>query len=506
VSLPAWLDPLPGAAEQRAADEWAIGELGIPGVELMERAGRGLAEAVAQSVPTGRIAIVAGRGNNGGDGLVAARLLRELGREVTVLALADPSEWRGDAAANLERLVGEAPASFSPQALAGAAGIVDAMLGTGFAGAPREPVAGAIAAVEAAREAGATVVACDVPSGVDASTGEAPAGAVSADRTVTFAAAKPGLWISPGKRHAGAVTVVDIGIPAGAPGEASVGLITPRVLDLVPRRGPASNKFTAGSVLVCGGSAGLSGAPALASLAAARAGAGYVTAAIPASLDPILSARLLEVMTLPLPESDGALAPESARPVLERSEREDALVLGPGIGRSDGAVELARELAARARLPLVLDADGLGAHAGRLAPLADREAPTVLTPHEGELARLLGVGAGEVGARRLELARAAAAQAAAIVVLKGDDTLVADPGGRVAVSPGGAPALATAGTGDVLSGTIAALLAKRLGAWEAACAGVLAHLRAGRLAAEPSGPDGVLASDVAARLAAGLSR
>lgn len=410
MTLPGWLDPLPGAAEQRAADEWAIGEHGIPGVELMERAGRGLAEAVAESVPTGRVAVVAGKGNNGGDGLVAARLLRELGREVTVLALADPSEWRGDAAANLERLTDEAPVRFSPDALAGVAGIVDAMLGTGFAGAPREPVAGAIAAVDAAREAGAVVIACDVPSGVDASTGEAPGAAVGADRTVTFGAAKPGLWISPGKSRAGAVTVVDIGIPPGAPGEASVGLLTVRVLGAVPRRGAASNKFTAGSVLVCGGSAGLSGAPALASLAAARAGAGYVTAAIPASLDPILSARLLEVMTLPLPESAGALTPESARAVLERSEREDALVLGPGMGRSDGAGELAREVAARAGLPLVLDADGLGAHAGRLASLAEREQPTVLTPHEGELARLLGMDAAEVSSRRLELARSAAAQ------------------------------------------------------------------------------------------------
>lgn len=506
MTLPDWLDPLPGAAEQRAADEWAIGERGIPGVELMERAGRGLAEAVAESVPRGRVAIVAGRGNNGGDGLVAARLLRELGREVTVLGLADPSEWQGDAAANLERLEGEPPAPFSPDALAGAAGIVDAMLGTGFAGEPREPVAGAIAAVDAARETGATVVACDVPSGVDASTGESPGAAVRADRTVTFAAAKPGLWIAPGKEHAGAVTVVDIGIPPGAPGGASVGLITPRVLDRVPRRGAASNKFTAGSVLVCGGSTGLSGAPALASLGAARAGAGYVTAAIPASIDPILSARLLEVMTLPLAQSAGALAAEAAGAVLERSEREGALVLGPGIGRSAGAAALAREVSERAKLPLVLDADGLGAHAGRLASLADREALTVLTPHAGELARLLGVDSAEVGARRLELARSTADQAAAVVVLKGDDTLVAHPDGRVGVSPGGAPALATAGTGDVLSGTIAALLAKGMDPWEAACAGVLGHLRAGRLAAEPSGPDGVLASDVAGRLAAGLSR
>lgn len=507
MTLPGWLDPLPGAAEQRAADRWAIEERGIPGLELMERAGTGLAETVAERVPTGRIAVVAGKGNNGGDGLVAARLLRGLGRDVTVLALGDPAEWRGDAAANLERLGGEEPVPFGPRALAGAAGIVDAMLGTGFSGAPREPVAGAIAAVNAARDAGAEIVACDVPSGVDASTGEAPGAAARADQTVTFHAEKPGLWIAPGKALAGRHTVIDIGIPQDAPRQADIGLLTDRVLDLVPRRGAESTKFTAGSVLVCGGSTGLSGAPGLASLAAARAGAGYVTAAVPASADPILSARLLEVMTLPLPETGGALGPEALEALLERSGREDAMVLGPGLGRAEHAGELARAAAAGAELPLVLDADGLGAHAGRLDALAARRAPTVLTPHGGELARLLGCDGDEVRAHRLALARQASSGAAAVLVLKGDDTLVSHPDGRVAVSPGDAPALATAGTGDVLSGAIAAMLAKGLDAWTAACAGVLAHLRAGRLAAEEAGgPEGVLASDVAARLPAALSR
>lgn len=506
MTLPGWLDPLPGAAEQRAADRWAIEELGIPGLELMERAGAGLAEAVAARAPTGRVVVVAGTGNNGGDGLVAARLLRGLGREVDVLALGDPAGWRGDAAANLERLPGEPPDRFEAAALDGAAAVVDAMLGTGFSGAPREPVAGAIAAVNAAGEAGVAVVACDVPSGVDASTGEAPGAAVAADATVTFAAAKPGLWIAPGKRLAGALTVVDIGIPRGAPGEAAIGLITPRVLELVPRRGADSTKFTAGSVLVCGGSTGLSGAPALAALAAARAGAGYVTAAVPASLDQILSTRLLEVMTLPLAEREGGLSTEALGALLARDGREDALVLGPGLGRSGPAAELARAAAARSALPLVLDADGLNAHAGRLADLAARDAPTILTPHGGELARLLGCDGDEVLAHRLALAREAAAAARAVLVLKGDDTLVAHPDGRVAVSPGGAPALATAGTGDVLSGTVAALLAKRMEPWAAACAGVLAHVRAGRLAAAETGSEGVLASDVAARLPAALAR
>lgn len=506
MSLPDWLEPLPGAAEQRATDRRAIEALGIPGVELMERAGIGLAEVVADRVPTGPVVVLCGSGNNGGDGLVAARRLRELGREVDVLALGDPAGWQGDAAANRDRLPGEPPASWTGAVPAGAAGVVDAMLGTGFAGTPREPVAGAVAALAAAREGGGVVVACDVPSGVDASSGEAPGAAVAADATVTFDAGKPGLWITPGKALAGAVTVVDIGIPSEAAATPSIGLIRDAVLDAVPRRGADATKFTAGSVLVCGGSTGLSGAPCLAALAAARAGAGYVTAGIPASLDLVVEVRLLEVMGLALPESGGALGPDALDPVLERTEREDALVLGPGLGRGEATQELARAIASRAGLPLVLDADGLNAHAGRLADLAGRAAPTVLTPHGGELARLLGVEGEAVRAHRLALVREAAAQAGAVVVLKGDDTLVAHPDGRVAVSPGGAPALATAGTGDVLSGTIAAMLAKRLDPWTAACAGVLLHLHAGRLAGAAHGPDGVLASDVAAHLPASLAR
>ncbi len=506
MTLPGWLEPLQGAAEQRATDRRAIDELGIPGLELMERAGSGLAEVVGERVPTGRIAVVCGSGNNGGDGLVAARRLRELGREVDVLALGDPAAWRGDAATNRDRLPGDPAAGWEGALPAGAAGIVDAMLGTGFSGTPREPVAGAIRALAAARERGAAVVACDVPSGVDASTGEVPGAAVAADATVTFDAGKPGLWITPGKALAGTVSVIDIGIPAAAAATPEIGLIGDAVLDVIPRRGAEATKFTAGSVLVCGGSTGLSGAPCLAALAAARAGAGYVTAAVPASLDLVVEVRLLEVMSLPLPDHDGALGPDALEPLLERTAREDAVVVGPGLGRDDATQELARAIAARAALPLVLDADGLNAHAGRLGELAGRPAPTVLTPHGGELARLLGVDGDEVRARRLALAREAASRAGAVLVLKGDDTLVAHPDGRVAVSPGGAPALATAGTGDVLSGTIAAMLAKRLDAWTAACAGVLLHLHAGRLAGAPHGPDGVLASDVAARLPAALAR
>jgi hydroxyethylthiazole kinase-like uncharacterized protein yjeF len=497
AAVPDWLDPLPDAGEQRALDEWAIGERGIPGVDLMERAGAGLADLVAELAPPGRIVAVCGKGNNGGDGFVAARLLRERGRDVDVLLLGEVEELHGDARVNAQRLPGPPPEPFAASALEGAAAIVDAILGTGFSGEPREPAAGAITAINSA---GAYVVACDVPSGVDASSGEVDGVAVRARATATFHAAKPGLWIDPGKSHAGDVRVVDIGIPDGGPGEPQVGLISDRATDGIPRRGRVSNKFAAGSVLVCGGSLGLTGAPSMASQAAMRAGAGYVTACVPSSLMLIFGSRLLEVMSVPLPDTGGSLEARGVEQVLERADRADSVVLGPGLGREPEAQEFARQLARYTPVPLVLDADGLNAHAGSIGLLAEREAATVLTPHAGELARLLETDSAAIGARRLESARRAAREAQAIVLLKGDDTIVAAPDGRAGVNRGGAPALATAGTGDVLSGVIGALLAKKMDPFHAACAGALVHAHAGRLAAREIGPEGVIASDVIAAL------
>jgi ADP-dependent NAD(P)H-hydrate dehydratase / NAD(P)H-hydrate epimerase len=496
--LPAWLTPLPDAAQQRAADAWAIGERGIPSLELMERAGAGLAEVVRHRAPEGRIVVVAGKGNNGGDGLVVARLLRESGREVDVLLLADGAELTGDARANFDRLPEPAARPFDPGALHGAAAIVDAILGTGFSGEPRDPARSAIAAINA--RTGGLVCACDVPSGVDASTGEVAGEAVRADATVTFHAGKPGLWISPGKAHAGEVTVVDIGIPEGPPVTPSVGLIAPGVLDDVPHRAHDSTKFAAGSVLVCGGSVGLTGAPCMAAEAAMRAGAGYVTALVPASLNIVFEQRLLEVMSVPLPDKDGTLTQRALEVALERTERAGALVLGPGLGRKPATFKLARRLAGAVTIPLLLDADGLNAHEGRLEALAERSAATVLTPHAGELARLLEIESAEVAAHRLRCVREAAARADAVVLLKGDDTIVAAPDGRAGVSPGGAPALATAGTGDVLSGVIGAYLSKGMDPFHAACAGVFVHARAGQMAARAIGTEGVIAGDVIALL------
>ena len=495
-ALPEWLAGLPDAEAMRATDRWAIDDRGIPGIDLMERAGEGLAALVRElEIGDEPIAVVCGKGNNGGDGYVVARLLREAGRTVRVLAIAPVDELEGDARTNAERLPGDPPEPFSAAALEPAALAVDALLGTGFSGVPGGPAAEAIDALNAW---GGAVVACDVPSGVDASTGEVQGAAVQALATATFGAAKPGLWVNPGKAHTGAVRVVDIGIPPGAPvPPPPVGLIhDAALLALVPRRRAGWTKFTSGHVLVAGGARGLSGAPCLAAEAAQRAGAGYVTACVPAAIQTVCEIRLLEVMTRGLPDDDGGHTEAGVGAVLDLAARGGALIVGPGLGRTGGATAFARRLVQEAEVGVVLDADGLNAHAGDLGALRGRPAPTILTPHEGELGRLLGVDSDAVRARRLYHVREAARAAEAIVVLKGDDTLVAEPGGTVAVSPGATPALATAGTGDVLSGVTAAILARGVEPFAAACAAVRLHARAGVRAADERGVDGVIARDV----------
>jgi len=479
-----WLNPLYDAEGIRAVDSWAIEEQGVPGENLMEAAGTGLAEAVAGLAPGGPVRILCGKGNNGGDGLVAARVLRGMGFEVEAL----------------EVFAGEAPADLDAW-LEGSGAVVDAIFGTGFEGAPREPAA---AAIEAINRCGAPVVACDIASGVDASSGEIAGVAVEADLTVGFHAAKVGHRVAPGKWHTGELQIVAIGIPAGAPAGPAAGVIEPAVLALAPRRGPRSTKFSSGQVAIAGGSRGLTGAVRMCSGAAIRAGAGYATVAVPADLEQIFEADQPEVMSAGCPGGDGCLAPASLKPLLRTFERAAAGVLGPGLGRDPGSVELARDAAAAIEAPLVIDADGLGAFAGELGRIAERGAPTVLTPHAGELGRLLGRPAEEVSAHRLAAAREAARAAGAVVVLKGDDTIVTD-GERVAVNALSAPALATAGTGDVLSGIVAALLARGLEPFAAACAGVIAHARAGRDAAARIGAaESVIATDVIGSIPAGM--
>lgn len=499
--MESWLKPLYDAEGMRAVDRWAIEERGVPSLELMETAGRAVAQAVAELAPVGPVRVVCGKGNNGGDGFVAARLLRGMGFEVEALLLWPAEELRGEAAVNFERFGGDLLDGDPAARLAGSGAIVDAIFGTGFEGAPREPAAGAIRAINGV---GVPVVSCDIASGVDASTGEVAGEAVEADVTVSFHAAKLGQRVAPGKGCTGELRVVPIGIPAGSRGEAVAGEIDPAVLALAPRRGPRSTKFSSGQVAIAGGSRGLSGAVRLASLAAIRAGAGYATVAVPADLEVVFELAQPEVMSVACPGGDGCLVPASEKAVVRTFERAAAGVLGPGLGKDPGSFELARTVAARIEAPLLIDADGLNAFAGRLGDLRQREAPTVLTPHAGELGRLLERDSGEVEAHRLACAREAAGAAGAIVVLKGDDTIVTD-GTRTAVNAISAPALATAGSGDVLSGVAAALLARFDDPFAAVCAAVVAHARAGLDAAARVGlAESVIASDVIDSVPSGI--
>lgn len=520
-ALPAGLDPLVDAEAMRATDAWAIDGLGMGGGALMEAAGAALADAVQELAPEGLVVLVCGGGNNGGDGYVAARLLADRGRPVRVVSTVEPGRLRGDAAAARDAFGAGEP--WDAAALRGAAVIVDAVLGTGARDAPRGTAAEAIAAIaraaagdDPAGEDGdgggrrpVPVLACDVPSGVDATTGEVPGErAVPATATVTFHAAAPGHWIAPGKAHAGRLTAAPIGIPSRT--DASVpapwaGLLTPRLVDALPTRGADGTKFRSGHVVVAGGSPGMSGAPCLAAHGAMRGGAGYVTVAAPGSIEAAILARApTEALGLVLPHDDeGGVTADAAGAVLDALGAHDGtLVLGPGLGRGGSRGALVRDLVARLQGPVVLDADALAAVAGDPEALAspDERRRAVLTPHAGELARLLDVPVPAVSARRLHHAREAARRTRAVVVLKGDDTLVVAPDGRAAISPGGVPGLATAGTGDVLAGLVGALLARGTDPFLAAAAGVWFHLRAGALASDEHGPDGVVASDVAERL------
>jgi hydroxyethylthiazole kinase-like uncharacterized protein yjeF len=427
-------EPLYTAAEMKAAEE------GHDVEELMERAGRAVADEILTRFAAARsFAAVCGGGANGGDGRIAAEFLRSNGWE--------------------ERPVGDADV------------VIDALFGTGFRGAPREEAAQQIRAMNGS---GAPVVAVDIPSGVNASTGEVPGEAVSAQLTVTFHGRKIGHEVTPGRFHRGELVMADIGLESA---ETEHALVTPRILEQVPRRKPGDTKYSAGSLLVVGGSPGMTGAVCLTAEAAFRADAGYVTVAAPTEALPVIEARLLEAVKRTLDD------------VWDAVGRAGALAIGPGLGRERG--ELVRRLLEETDLPAVVDADGLYG----LEPF-EREAPTVLTPHSGELGRLLGEEAESVDAHRLEALRRAVERFNCVVLLKGEGTLVGAPGAGALVS-GGFPSLATAGTGDVLTGVVGAFLAKGMDPRLATAAASTAHTEAAIAAPYRSG---LVASDLLAVL------
>jgi NAD(P)H-hydrate epimerase len=419
------------------ADEMRAAEQGHDVDAMMERAGRAVADAVLRHYPDARrIAAVCGKGANGGDGRIALRLLAEAGRETS-------------------------------EEVDNADVVIDALFGTGFHGAPRDEEAEVIDSIN---RLDAPVVAVDLPSGVDASTGEIAGAAVDADVTVTMHAPKVGLAVAPGRFHAGEVEVADIGIE---PGETSHRLVTEEILELVPRKHVGDTKYTAGSVLIVGGSPGMSGALCLAASAAFRADAGYVAVATHEETMAIVEARVLEAVKAPLGEVD------------RLAQRASAVAVGPGLGRGDDERQLVRRLLRELDVPVVVDADALFELEPDIWP-----APRVLTPHSGELGRLLN--REDVDEHRLDAVQAAADRFGCVVLLKGADTLVAAPGQGVLVSDSGTPALATAGTGDVLTGIVAAFLAKGMDARLAAAAAAFAHGRA----AEWESERGLVASDL----------
>jgi len=483
--------PLFDAAGLREADRRASEDHAMPSILLMERAGLATAEAILSGFPRAAAArVVVGSGNNGGDGMVVARHLAERGWDVEAVAPGDPpSTADGGAMTAIAASLGIAVTPFRPDP-AGGRVVVDALLGTGARGAPRDAAAGA---VEWMAGCGAPVVAVDVPSGVEADTGRVAGLAVHADLTVTYHGDMVGLRVAPGSGHAGRVLVADIGIPAAVAVPAAAWLVGEGAVAEMPRKAAAADKYASGAVLVVAGSPGLTGAAALASRSALRAGAGLVVVATPIAVQPAVAAHLLEVMSAPLPDEDGHLAPASVEAVVEQAHRVTAIAIGPGLGRAEATTAAVADVLRRVDLPAVVDADGLW-HLGEEPEIAGRRAaPAVLTPHAGEAARLLGRPRAEVEAARLDAARELAARSRVIVVLKGPGTIVAAPDGRIAVDGGGTPALATAGTGDVLTGAVAAALAKGVEPFAAAAAAVAGHARAGRLAGRG---DGTIASDV----------
>jgi NAD(P)H-hydrate epimerase len=509
---------LVGAARMRALDRYTIDTLGVPGDVLMESAGRAVLEVVlarcgaALADGYAEALVVCGGGNNGGDGLVVARHLAQLALPVRVALLTAPEKLRGEARANFDRARATGVRIEGPDAALPERGVVvDAIFGTGLSRDVSGEAAAFIERLVTARVAGRLdVVAIDLPSGIDADTGEVLGCAVAADCTVTIACPKIGLALEPGRSLAGEVLVARIGIADRLPdeieaeGHEAVSLWTRgKVAAQLPARRRGGHKGSFGHVLVVAGGEGKTGAAALAATAAVRAGAGLVTIACPRGLNDILEVKCTEAMTAPVDDTpERGFAESAIGALVALAETRDVVAFGPGIGQSADARAVAHALAAKVGVPMVVDADGLNAFAADVGALAARPAATVLTPHPGEAARLLGSSASEVNRDRVGAARELAARSGAVVVLKGAATVCAEPSGRAVISPTGGPNLATGGTGDVLTGVVAALLAQGLAPFPAAATAVWWHGRAGDRLARTGGDAGLMAHELADALPA----
>jgi hydroxyethylthiazole kinase-like uncharacterized protein yjeF len=496
------------ASEMQELDRRAIQDLGIPSLVLMENAGRTTYQILRREFPglQGEVAVVAGRGNNGGDGFVVARYLANAGLPVAVFLLGPRDRVSGDAKVNLEilaplgvavkEILTEADLNPALRRLGRAALIVDALLGTGL----NSPVKGLMAAlIDGLNQLGTPVLAVDIPTGLSADTGEVLGVALKAQVTATYGWPKVGQILPPGRDYVGRLWQVDISIPASFVREVRRELAEAGDLrTLLPPRPFASHKGTFGHLVVLAGSEGKTGAAAMASEAALRAGAGLVTLGIAASLNDILEVKLTEAMTLPLPEAAGARALGAAAlaPILDLVDEKSTLALGPGLGTHPETRELVGKLVHDLPQPMVVDADGINNLAADTACLEGAAGPRILTPHPGEMARLVGRSVSEVQARRLDLARETAARFGVILVLKGAQTVVAAPDGRLSLNATGNPALASGGTGDVLTGLIGGFLAQGLTPWDAARLGVYLHGLAADYLVARHGPRGLIAGDL----------
>jgi len=501
------------AQTMQDVDRQAIRELGVPGLELMEHAGHACMEAIFHEFGyTGgkRAFIFAGRGNNGGDGYVIARLLLQSGWQVRVCILSERDRIEGDAAINLEQLPpavvshctvpGHLAEQFEDE-LSQADVIVDALFGTGLnsevGGIHRE-------AVELINASGRPVLAVDIPSGIHGTSGRVLGCAVRATVTVTFAAAKLGHVLYPGAEYTGRLVVADIGIPAELVEEASgcEFLTAESIVPLLRRRDRQAHKGHFGHCLIVAGSRGKTGAAALSANSAVRAGSGLVTLAVPESLNPVLEIKSTEAMTVPLPDAGSGCLSAGAFPVIEELlPGRDALAVGPGLGQDPATAALVQTLVKSVCLPLVIDADGLNAVALDTSCLVDAKSPAVvLTPHPGEMARLLGTTIADVEADRIATARRFAADFGVCLILKGSRTIIAAPDGRVAINGSGNPGMASGGMGDVLTGIVVSLLGQGRNAWDACCLGVFIHGHAADLVAQDKGEIGMNAGDVQEKL------
>ena len=508
------------ASQMREADRRTIDDLGIPSIVLMENAGRAVAEALHNAfddLTERRIAILCGRGNNGGDGFVVARTLAERRLDVVVYLLGEAADVGGDAKRNLDILgrlghplveLPDGPAwELHGSEVIRCDLLVDAVFGTGL----DRPLDGMLETVAADINASdLPVVAIDLPSGLSADSHQPIGATIRADLTVTLTAPKLPLVLDPGADEAGELVIADIGIPAAVIDDLSgpwTGLITDRhVCDAVPPRALDAHKGDFGRVLVIAGAPGKTGAATLAGLGALRAGAGLVTVATPRGCLETVAAAVPAYMTLPLDEEpDGHVGGAALAAVLEQPS--DVIAVGPGLGTGGGAATLVRGLLDQATVPLVLDADALNVLAGDAGRLQEREErEVIITPHPGEMARLIQTSPEHVQANRIEIARDFATTHGVQVVLKGARTVVAEPGGRVFINQTGNPGMATGGTGDVLTGVIAAWVAQLLDANAACRVSVYLHGRAGDLAAENEGETALMATDLADELGGALSR